>query len=322
MDQLGTGFFVHQRIASAVKRVEFFSDRVSYIVLRGRWFNSFVLNAHVPSEEKSYRSKESFYEELEQVFYHFPKYHMKILSGDFNTKEWRENIFKPTIGNESLLQDSNDNDVRIVNFTTSKNLVVKNKMFPHRNIHKHTWTFHDGKTHNQIDHILTDRRRHSSILDVQSFRSADCDIDHYLVVAKVRERLAVRKQDTQNFDGERFNMKKLNELEVKKKYQIEITNRFAALENLNVDEDVNRDWENNKGNIKTSDKKSLGLRELKQHKPWIDKECVGSLDQRKQAKMQWIQDLSRSNADNLNNVGRDASRHFRNKKKAYLKAKI
>ena len=52
------------------------------------------------------------------------------------------------------------------------------------------------------------------------------------MVAKVRERLAVSKQAAQSFDGERFNLRKLNELEVRKQYQIEITNRFAALENL------------------------------------------------------------------------------------------
>ena len=61
---------------------------------------------------------------------------------------------------------------------------------------------------------------------------------------------------------------------------------------------------------------------MKQHKPWFDKEYVGILDQRKQAKMQWIQHPSQSNADNLNNVRRNNSRHFRNKKKAYLRAKI
>jgi hypothetical protein len=108
------------------------------------------------------------------------------------------------------------------------------------------------------------------------------------VVAKLRERLTVSKQVAQKFDDESFNLRKLNEVEVKKKYQIEITDIFAALANLSVDEDVNRAWENIKENIKTSAKESLGLRELKQHKPWFDEECLGFLDQRKQAKMQWI----------------------------------
>jgi len=75
---LGTGSFVHHRIVSEVKRVEFVSDRVSYIVLRGCWCNIKVLNVHASSEEKSYASKDGFNEELEQVFNHFPKYHMKM----------------------------------------------------------------------------------------------------------------------------------------------------------------------------------------------------------------------------------------------------
>ena len=67
-----------------------------------------------------------------------------------------------------------------------------------------------------------------SILDVRIFRGADSDTGHWLMVAKVRERLAVSKQETQKFDGERFNIGKLNELKVRKQYQIEITNKFFS----------------------------------------------------------------------------------------------
>ena len=110
--------------------------------------------------------------------------------------------------------------------------------------------------------------------------------------------------------------------EVREQYQIEITNRFAALENLNDDEDVDRNWENIKENIQTSAKESLGLNEFKQTKPWFGEECSGFLDQRKRAKMQWIQDPNQSKVDNLNNVRREVSRYFRNKMKAYLRDKI
>jgi hypothetical protein len=75
---------------------------------------------------------------------------MKILLADFDENLGRADIYKPTIGNESLHEDSNDNGVRVVNFATSKNLVVKSKMFPHRNIYKYTWTSSDGKTHRLI----------------------------------------------------------------------------------------------------------------------------------------------------------------------------
>ena len=83
---------------------------------------------------------------------------MKILVGDVNAKVGGENIFKPTFRKKSLHQSSNDNGVRIVNFATSKNLVVKSTMFAHQVIRKYTWTSPDGKTYNQIDHILLDRR--------------------------------------------------------------------------------------------------------------------------------------------------------------------
>jgi hypothetical protein len=101
---LGTGFFVQNRITSAAKRIKFVSNRMSYITLKGRWCDIIVLNVHAPTEDKDEDIKDSFYEELEQVFDQFPRYHMKILLPDFNAKArkkgGREDIFKPIIGNE------------------------------------------------------------------------------------------------------------------------------------------------------------------------------------------------------------------------------
>jgi hypothetical protein len=96
--ELGIGSCVYKRIISAVKRVEFVSDRMSYIILRGCWCHIIVLNVNAPTEDKTDDLKGNFYEELERVFNKFPKYHMKIMLGDFNAKVGREDIFKPTIG--------------------------------------------------------------------------------------------------------------------------------------------------------------------------------------------------------------------------------
>jgi hypothetical protein len=110
--------------------VEFISDRMSYIILRGSWSHIVVLNIHAPTEDKIDDVKDSFYEQLECVFYKFPEYYMKILLGDFNAKIGREDIFKPRIGNESLHEIRNDNGVKFVNFATSKNFRIKSMMFP------------------------------------------------------------------------------------------------------------------------------------------------------------------------------------------------
>jgi hypothetical protein len=123
-------------------------------------------------------------------------------------------------------------------------------MFPHHNIHKCICTYPAGKTHNQIYNILIDRSRHSSILDVRLFRAADCDTDHYLMVAKFRERLALSKQREQSIHMERFNLKQLNKVEDKEQYRVEISNRFAGLENLDSEVDVHRTSETIRENIK------------------------------------------------------------------------
>jgi hypothetical protein len=149
-------------------------------------------------------------------------------------------------------------------------------MFPYCDIHKYTWTFLQRKTHNQIDHVLVDWRLHSSVLDVQSFRGADCDADHCLVVAKVRERLAVGKRSVNKMDKDRFNIKKLNDGDVKEQYQVTIKNKFATLENL-----MGHQW--GMGHLeRTSNFRPERVSVVVNRKPLFDEECYKLVDRRKQ----------------------------------------
>jgi hypothetical protein len=99
-------------------------------------------------------------------------------------------------------------------------------------------------------------------------------------------------------------------------------NKFSALENLEDNKDINSAWDAIRKNIKISAKDCIGHCEAKRHKPWFDEECSKLVDRRKEAKVQWLQDPSVVNEDNLSNVRWEASRHFRNKKREYFKDKI
>jgi hydroxypyruvate isomerase len=80
-----------------VKGVELVSHRISYIILRGRWCCIVVLNVQAPTEDKTGDMKDRFYDELESASDKFPKYHVKIILEDFNTKVQREDIFKQKV---------------------------------------------------------------------------------------------------------------------------------------------------------------------------------------------------------------------------------
>jgi hypothetical protein len=94
------------------------------------------------------------------------------------------------------------------------------------------------------------------------------------------------------------------------------------LENSDTEVTINRAWETIRENIKTSVKESLGYYELKKHKPWFNEGCSKLLDQRNQAKLQWLQNPSEINGDNLNNIRCETSRHFRNKRGNIWMAKL
>ncbi|KAJ4433345.1 hypothetical protein ANN_15604 [Periplaneta americana] len=182
-----------------------------------------------------------------------------------------------------------------------------------------------GLTHNQIDHILIDKRRHTSIVDIRTFRDADCNSDHYLVIGELRERLSVAKRVEQQVNITKFNILKLKDEEAKQNYQVEISNRFATLESSDEVEkelDVNSVWKNIRDSIKIAAEQSIGYYETKKKKPWFDEDCCMVVERRKQTKLKFLQDPVEEKRDNYFKERREASRTFRNKKRGYLKEKL
>jgi hypothetical protein len=141
-------------------------------------------------------------------------------------------------------------------------------------------------------------------------------------VTKLRERISVNKRAREKCGLKRFHLRKLHELGVKEKYQVEISNAFEALENCDKSVDINNAWKSIRENIKTSAKENLGCYRLKHNKPWFDDMCSKLIDQRKQAKLQWLQNPNQINGDNLQNLRRKTNRTIRKKKREYLKDKI
>ena len=127
------------------------------------------------------------------------------------------------------------------------NLIIGGTIFEHRDIHKLTWNSPNRKDKNQIDHIIINGRGKHSLIDVVVRPGADCISDHHLIVAKVKLKLKEQK-DTRN-GARKINIDRLQKKEVKERFKIEPSNRFAVLQG-NITEinnnglTVEKKWEN------------------------------------------------------------------------------
>ena len=136
--QFGAGFAIKEKFISNVINFEPVNERLCYLRLRGQFYNYFLISAHAPTEDRDEETKDTFYDNLEEIITKAPKYDIKIILGDFNVKLGKETILQPHVGNHSLHLITSGNGWRLANLAVHTNTHIKSPLYEHKRIHKET----------------------------------------------------------------------------------------------------------------------------------------------------------------------------------------
>ena len=129
--------------------------------------------------------KDDFNEQLQKIVDERPRHDMILVIGDWNAKVGEQQLGEEGIvGKFGMTGERSDSGERFVSFCALNNLAIASTMFPHKEIHRYTWTSPIGQYHNQIDYVAIRPNFKRSVQDVRAYRGADCASDHNLVIAK------------------------------------------------------------------------------------------------------------------------------------------
>ena len=224
-----------------------------------------MVQVYAPTNEADEERKDSFYDLLERVTGEIPRHDMIMMMGDWNakigaTQEGQDGV----VGRHGLGDERSGNGVRFVSFCVANNLAIVSTMFPHKNIHKYTWTASNGRVRNQIDHVAVNGKFKRSVSDTRYYRGVDSGSDHNLVITSVRLRLRGIVNNTSN--ARRYDTAKLKIREVKQQFQIKLRNRFSCLADESAESnepDIETRWINIKESFKKTAEEVLGYRKTR-----------------------------------------------------------
>ena len=294
LHQEGVGIILSKRAKKAMLEWKPINERLMYVRLYTSTLKISIIVAYAPTNDSKEEKKEQFLEHLQEVINSIPKHDILLIMGDLNAKVGSDNKDHESVMGKHGLGVRNENGENLVEFCELNNLVIAGTIFPHKPRHKVTWISPNGKTENQIDHILISKQHRTSCLDTRAMRGADASSDHELIRCKIRIKLKAFKKQTEN-RRIKFDTTKLQQPERKKAFTIALKNRFQVLEHMESVEEI---WETmEKGYIETA-KDILGVKK-RGHKPWISKESWKLVDERKQVKQQMNNSRSERLKENL-----------------------
>ena len=318
--EFGVAFIIKKEIKGSILDFKPVNERICTLRIKTQFFNVTMINVHAPTEDKDIEVKEQFYQQLERVYDSIPGNDVKLILGDLNAKIGKEKEYGGTIGRDSLHEKSNENGKNLIDFAMSKNMIVSSTFFPHKGIHKRTWSSPDGVTFNQIDHVLIDKRFATNILDIRSMRGAECSTDHYLVRIKYRSKLIYNKVATNN-KCVRYNMEMLKEESKKEIFKTKINENFKTdgrVEMEDMAEQVDLNWIKFKTDITKAAEEVIGFQGKRDKREWFDEECQEAINYKNKRYEEYIGRPTRIREEAYKDARRDADKICRRKKRVFL----
>ncbi|XP_063907443.1 craniofacial development protein 2-like [Zophobas morio] len=298
--ELETGFMVKKSLKGAYRKIS-------------------LVNIHAPTEEKDLEVKTEYYEELEREYVKIPKHGIKMVIGDANAMIGKENCYRPTIGKESKHQKTNQNREKLIEFAEENKMVVKSTFFAQKEIYKGTWMSPDGKTVNQIDHILVERRDAQLITRLRSYRGAEANSDHFLVRADLKQEIPKKKEGKKTQRD--INVNKLKKGEVQQEYEQKINERIRSTEQ---DIPIEESWEELQENIWKTSEEVLGFvkKDNKNRNEWFDEECRKAIEAGRSARQKYLKSKNEKNQKDYQEKRKEYKKIYRNKKRAKMEEQI
>src|SRR5579871_5514335 len=222
------------------------NERIMTARFNGRYAKLYIIQCYAPTNEAEEEDKEAFYRRLQEIVDKVPAHDVLCIMGDLNAKVGNNNRDREAIMGREGCGNMNENGEMLINFCMENRLVIGGTIFPHKNIHKLTWISPNGRSENQIDHFMINKRWQKSLLDVKVKRGADVGSDHHLIIALLRLKLKKGYMKNRTIKSIRFNVDRLKEEKIATQFSVELKNKFKVLtepanpqENPSIQEKLN-----------------------------------------------------------------------------------
>ncbi|XP_073811664.1 uncharacterized protein [Musca autumnalis] len=305
----GVGFIISKDMKQSLKEWKPISERI----ITARFFTKIrkclhIIQCYAPTEDAEPTLKNDFYDQLTATIRNVPNRDILILMGDFNAKIGSDNTGLSHIMGKHGMGIKNDNGERLIEFCQTFDMVIGGSLFPHKEIHKYTWTSPNGSTKNQIDHICIRRKWRGSLNDVRSKSGADIDSDHELVVATVRLKLKKNYRKVTEKKNKRLDVEQLRDIPKR--------NRVANLLRESITPNP-RSWEDAHKTLKDITDEEIGIKQKEKRKIWITNETWQLIKERNSLKEKKLHNPSLSTQ--YKNVAKAVKTSARRDKRKYFK---